>query len=489
MNPFNSSSRDYEYNPLVAKYEELRQKQKSFYLDPYEFIEIANFYLNQLNYKEAKEALLNGLKIHRLETNLLIELAHLYLELEKIDKVKQILQQLKGIHLFEVEAIRAEILLMEEEEVEKVEKLFLLSADPIDLDQKLTVAQLFLAYQYPDKALDWLLPVYGENDHNLEYLELLARGHLMNLDFFNAAKTYDALLNLVPYEADYWNKLGHCYYLEEDFEAAEEAYSFALLCDKKISEPYLFGAYSLLHQQKEQRANQLLNKGIKENLLLPEEKYYYWSLFYYLQEEEEKAYNKLLEGIKKMEGGNGNHVLLPYYFLTILCLIRLENYDEAYEYCSKALQIYQESPDQNTDESWLIVPTRAQFEDLMNLSKEKSYSSTGFYLQYTRQLLALLNPFLWRDKSYSLLAMEMQPFNEPNLKKTDFTVKKESEIQNQLEEIYLEILLESEQNLASLNDNAESKESGDTFFKSLLEDNPGLAATWKEEIKNLMQNN
>ena len=488
MNLFNSSSKDYEYNPLVAKYEELRQQQKSFYLDPYEFIEIANFYLNQLNYKEAKEALLNGLKIHRLETNLLIELAHLYLELERTDKVKQILQQLEGVHLFEVESIRAEIILMENEDIEQAEQLFLLSVDPVDLDQRLTVAQLFLIYQYPDKALAWLLPLYNDSNHNIEFLDLLVRCYLMNLDFANAAKIYDNLLNLVPYESDYWNKLGHCYYLEEDYEAAEEAYSFTLLCDKKINEPYIFGALSLLYQKKEKEANQLFNNGIKENILLPEDKYYYLALFYYLQEDIERAYKMLIKGIEIIKEKNAYNALC-YYFLMTLCLIRLENYDEAYKYCSKGLQIHRQLPNKNTDEPWLIIPTIEQLEDLQKNCKERNCSPTEIQIQYTHQLSTLLNPFLWREKGYSLLT-RAQSFNELDETTRSISIsKKASEIQNQVEKVSLERLLHNERILAESKENIEKEDNNANFFKNILENNPNLASIWRKEMKNIIQNN
>ena len=491
MNYSNSSSSGYEYNPLVAKYEELRQQHKSFYLDPYEFIEIANFYLNQLDYEKAKEALYNGLKIHRKNSSLLIELAHLYLELDDLENVKEILNQLNGIQLFEVDTIRAEVLLAEDENDEKAQQILSLSVDPTDLDQNLNTAQLFLVYQFPDRALSWLLPAYEKNRENTEVLELLARTYLMKLDFTNAAKIYDELHNFVPYQSEYWNKLAHCYYLTEDFEAAEEAYSFAITCEKENDEAYVFGALSLLYIGKEKEARKLFDKGIKEGILFLEHKHYYLALFYYTQlEEVEKAYSELLKGIENIRRENGYYVLC-YYFLFTICLIRLDKFTEAKKCCSEALHLYEILPTKNIENHWAVLPSAKKFKELEIICNQQSYSVPKLFTEYTHQLISYLNPILWSDGGNPLLLMDTDPLSDYYKPiKLSTLINKNLESHNLLDKVYFEMLLESEQVLTeSIANPLDLEIKNDSLIKNLIDNNPNLVAAWKIDIKKMTLNN
>ncbi len=487
MNHLNSSSKGYEYNPLVAKYEELRQQHKSFYLDPYEFIEIANFYLNQMDYDKAKEALLCGLRIHRSNSNLLIELAHFYLELEDIDKVKDVLQLLKSVYTFEVDAIRAEITLIDEDNEEKADEILAASFDPTDVDQQITAAQLFVMYQHPNKALSWLLPAYKRNENNIELLELLSRSYLMKLDFAKAAKVYDQLLNLVPYQTDYWNKLGHCYFIEEDYESAEEAYSFALTCDKKAEEAYLFGAFSMLYQDKEKEANQLLDRSVKEQIIQPEYKFYYLALFYYIQKGNiVKAYTELNKGIDQIKGQKEIQVL-PYYFLYILCLIHLEKEDQAKELCKEAQAIYEQLPEEI--ELSTTIPDKHQFKELTSICDMRIHPETHLYLSYMNQLLKSFNPLFWDNEENSMFTeKESSVSNLYNPLQFSAVINRDSDIHNQLDKIYFEILLDSKKDfiIAANSNDSYNKVS---VIKNILDNNPRLAEELKENLSYRTQNN
>ncbi|NLZ73492.1 MAG: hypothetical protein GX905_06710, partial [Bacteroidales bacterium] len=198
-------------------------------------------------------------------------------------------------------------------------------------------------------------------------------------------------------------------------------------------------------------------------------------------------YNKLTEGIEQIK--ERNESLLCYYFLITLCLIRLEKHDEASKYCAIGLQVHKELSDKNIGEQWIAVPTMKQFEDLMNKCREKTYSPTEIHIQYTRQLLTSLNPFLWKEKGYSLLTAIETSFNELYETKPISTDKKGSEIQNQLEKIHFKILLENERILAETTEDSEIEDSHAAFFKTILENNPSLVAIWKKEMKNIIQNN
>ena len=491
MNHFNSSSKGYEYNPLVAKYEELRQQHKSFYLDPYEFIEIANFYLNQMNYDEAKEALINGLKIHRSNTNLLIELAHFYLEQENPDKVKEVLQFLESVYTFEVNIIRAEIALVDEENENKANQILSSSIDPIiDVDQKISAGQLFLMYQYPSKALSWLLPAYKMQENNIELLELLSRSYLMKMDFVNAAKFYDKLLNLVPYQTEYWNKLGHCYFLEEDYEAADEAYSFAITCDKKTEEAYIFGSFSLLYQEKEKEANQLLDKAVKEELISLPYKFYYLALFFYIQKGNiVKAYTELQKGIDLIRERGGQEAL-SYCFLYILCLINLGKEKEAKELSQKALDFYDRLFPYEMDELLPTMPNKHQFKELASICEMKLFPETNLYLSYMNQFLKSFNPLFWNNEEDSIFTDNKESDSDLyNPIQFSAVINRDSDIHHQLDQIYFEILLDSKKDFLITANNNDSHISKTSFIKSILENNPTLAEELKGDITNRIQNN
>lgn len=83
------SERERELQNLIAQYEAVKAKNESLYLDGDQLADIADLYASERKFKEAQEVITYGLGLHPGHTDLMVEQAYLFLDLNQPQKYQR----------------------------------------------------------------------------------------------------------------------------------------------------------------------------------------------------------------------------------------------------------------------------------------------------------------------------------------------------------------------------------------------------------------
>ena len=107
------SGRDKELQELAEQYEAAKAENKPIYLDADDLADLADWYAMHGKSEQATEVVEYGLRLHPNSTPLLVEQAYLFMDAQKRDKAKQIIDQIPESYSSEVKVLKANILLGE----------------------------------------------------------------------------------------------------------------------------------------------------------------------------------------------------------------------------------------------------------------------------------------------------------------------------------------------------------------------------------------
>ena len=107
------SERERELQNLIAQYEAVKAKNESLYLDGDQLADIADLYASERKFKEAQEVITYGLGLHPGHTDLMVEQAYLFLDLNHPQKAKEVAELITDTYSSNVKLLLAELLLNE----------------------------------------------------------------------------------------------------------------------------------------------------------------------------------------------------------------------------------------------------------------------------------------------------------------------------------------------------------------------------------------
>lgn len=333
--------RERELQNLIVLYEAAKAKNESLYLDGDQFAEIADLYASVRRLKEAQEVITYGLGLHPGHTDLMVEQAYLFLDLNQPQKAKEVASLITDTYSCNVKLLLAELLL-NEGKLDAADQLLdsIEEEDKNDLGILVDIVYLYTDLGYPEKGVQWLargMELYKDDE---DFLAATA-------DCYGAAGTeyieqaiafYNKLIDKSPYNPAYWVGLAKCQFATENFDKAIESSDFAIAADEKFGEAHIIKAHSLFHLENIDGAIAEYRKALESKTLSPEFTYMFIGLAYAHQEnwaEASKSYSMALKAIK--ESGNGTSPLLSdIYSNKAICAVRQGDSAEAHRICKLA---------------------------------------------------------------------------------------------------------------------------------------------------------
>ena len=151
------SERERELQNLIAQYEAVKAKNESLYLDGDQLADIADLYASERKFKEAQEVITYGLGLHPGHTDLMVEQAYLFLDLNQPQKAKEVAELITDTYSSNVKLLLAELLLNEgkldaaDQMLDSIEE-----EEKNDLGILVDIVYLYTDLGYPEKGVQWL---------------------------------------------------------------------------------------------------------------------------------------------------------------------------------------------------------------------------------------------------------------------------------------------------------------------------------------------
>lgn len=385
------SERERELQNLIAQYEAVKAKNESLYLDGDQLADIADLYASERKFKEAQEVITYGLGLHPGHTDLMVEQAYLFLDLNQPQKAKEVAELITDTYSSNVKLLLAELLLNEgkldaaDQMLDSIEE-----EEKNDLGILVDIVYLYTDLGYPEKGVQWLkrgTEMYKDDEDFLaatadcygaagaEYIE-------------QAIVVFNKLIDKNPYNPAYWVGLAKCQFATKDFDKAIESCDFAIAADEEFGEAHIIKAHSLFHLENIEGAIVEYRKALKYKTLSPEFTYMFIGLAYTQQEnwaEANESYSMALRAIE--ENGNGSSPLLSdIYSNKALCASRQGDSEEAHRLCRLAKELAPQDA-----EPYLLEGRIYMEEDNFDLARAEwalalRYAPEAGYLDGNRQL-------------------------------------------------------------------------------------------------------
>nr|WP_250741315.1 tetratricopeptide repeat protein [Bacteroides fragilis] len=329
---------------MIVQYETLKANNQSPYMDGDQLADIADQYASERRFKEAQEVISYGLGLHPGHTDLMVEQAYLFLDLNQPRKAREVADLITDTYSANVKLLLAELLL-NEGKLDDADQIL----DSIEEEEKnelgilVDVVYLYTDLGYPEKGIQWLtrgIELYKDDEDFLaataDCYGAAGAAHIEKAAFF-----YNKLIDKNPYNPAYWVGLAKCQFATKDFDKAVESCDFAIAADEEFGEAHIIKAHSLFHLENIEGAIAEYQKALEYKTLSPEFTYMFIGLAYAHQEnwaEAAESYRLALQAIE--ESGNGSSPLLSdIYSNKAVCASHLGDSAEAHRLCRLAKEL------------------------------------------------------------------------------------------------------------------------------------------------------
>ncbi len=231
-----------EFQVLLRKYEDMRSGTQSIFFDVEEFEQIIDYYLDDFQYDEAREAADLGNRQHPASVEIKYKFIHIYIEQGQAKKALALLDEipvweennperyfLKGTALCLTGKLK-------ESEAQFDRGLELSGEETFEALINISIA--FENVRHFELALKYLLQAYHQQAENLSVLYDLGYFYDRLHKFDESLKYYQQYLDLDPYSDNVWYNIGIVYHKMEQFEKAVEAYEFSIAINPDYASSY-----------------------------------------------------------------------------------------------------------------------------------------------------------------------------------------------------------------------------------------------------------
>jgi len=231
-----------EFQVLLRKYEDMRSGSQSIFFDVEEFEQIIDYYLDDFQYDEAKEAAHLGKQQHPASVEIKYKFIHIYIEQGQPKKALSLLEEipvweennperyfLKGTALCLLNRLK-------EAESQFDRGLEISIEDTFDALVNISIA--FENVRHFELAIKYLIQAYRQQKENLSVLYDLGYFYDRLHRFDESLKYYQQYLDLDSYSDNVWYNIGIVYHKLEKFEKAVEAYEFSIAINPDYASAY-----------------------------------------------------------------------------------------------------------------------------------------------------------------------------------------------------------------------------------------------------------
>lgn len=356
---------------LLKSYEKMRKGEQFTFIEVDGFEQIADYFIENEQFKEALEAAETGLELYPFSSRLLVLKAEALLSIKRYRESLYFLEKAACMdntdHMVFVLQIEAYLALGETDEAIRVFQQAVMNFEDEDLIQLLfEVAEVFDDFEMFDKVFDCLKLILEQDPHNEEALYKICFWTDYTGRNEEGIALHKNIIEENPYSELAWFNLGAAYQGIKLYEKAIDAYSYAVAINEKFDYAYrnMGDAFIRLKQYKE--AIESLEKVL--SLSMPEAVIYEaighchdrlknysqarsnYKKSSHLNPEDSQLLFKIAGtymseenwelAIKTLQSALSFHLLQPEYNLAIgRCYMALENYEEAITYLSNVVRV------------------------------------------------------------------------------------------------------------------------------------------------------
>lgn len=336
MSEYSSSDfEQQEFKDALTQYEKMLKESGTSYFDADQFTDFAEYYLSKGRFADAWQVIDYALKIHPDNREILIIKAHILIDQVKIDEAKAIIQII-GEDSVDVQLLQAELLLADQkpEEADKLLTNMVETRNDIDKEYYKSIVYLFEDFNMPAKAVEWFekgarsfpLEDYVLMDIAFCYVEIGQTEKAINM--------YNDMLDVNPYQPDYWYGLGKIYYMTDDYNKAIEAYEFVLTIVPEDSKALLMMAHCYFKLENYEESAQYYIKYSKFETE-SEMPFFFCALCYFTIDKFDIALNYFLQALEKAKEISSQ--LVDIYTYIALTHSKMDNMKEALHYIDLAI--------------------------------------------------------------------------------------------------------------------------------------------------------
>lgn len=218
-----------EFKEILAQYKNYINGQEARLLDSDEITDVAEYYHQNDQYEEARQAVELCLHLYPGTTGACCFYARLTMFVDKdIERAKEIAEQIEDKSDIEYTFITAELMIAENKLSKAdryIEENIAEDSDEYDITC-VDVAEMFADYRAYKYCKKWLTRS-GLTDDN-RYKELMGIVTMNEKEFGKSEKIFNELIDEDPYSAQYWNHLATTQFLNNDLSGAADSSGYAL---------------------------------------------------------------------------------------------------------------------------------------------------------------------------------------------------------------------------------------------------------------------
>lgn len=254
----NATFQSPEFQRILAQYEAMLHNGQTRYFDLDDLLDIADYYACENQYDKAFEAVEHALALHPADEEALALKGTLLVEDGKLAEARTLVDSLPSNGSYSVELLQA-LVNLEEGKGLKAKAVLKKMEQRYDGDEAFyrDAAYLYLDRNLPEDALRWVEKALRINPHNaslmMDQAEAFAQAGSTKL----AAEWYEQATDEDPFCVDAWSGLGRARLLQEQLEAALEAFDFALAIDPDHTQSLMLKASTCFQMENFKQASDL----------------------------------------------------------------------------------------------------------------------------------------------------------------------------------------------------------------------------------------
>jgi tetratricopeptide (TPR) repeat protein len=231
-----------EFEILLRKYEDMRSGVQSIFFDVEEFEQIIDYFLDDFQYDEAKEAANLGEKQHPSSVEIKYKFVHIFIEQGNAKKALALLEEIPVWEEDNPERFflkgTAYCLMGKLKEAERqFDRALELSGDET-FEALLNISIAFENVRHYELAIKYLIQAFRQQPENLSVLYDMGYFYERLHRFDDSLKYYEKYLDLDPYSDNVWYNMGIVYQKIEQHDKAVEAYDFSIAINPDYASAY-----------------------------------------------------------------------------------------------------------------------------------------------------------------------------------------------------------------------------------------------------------
>ena len=247
-----------EFHVLLRKYEDMRSGSQSIFFDVEEFEQIIDYYLDDFQYDEAREAAHLGNQQHPTSVEIKYKFIHIYIEQGQPKKALAMLEEIpaweeNNPELFFLKGTALCLLGKLKDAEAQFDRGLELSPDD-NYDALVNISIAFENVRHFELAIKYLKKAHQQQPDNLSVLYDLGYFYDRLHRYDQSLKYYEHYLDLDPYSDNVWYNLGIVHHKLEQFDKAVEAYDFSIAINPDYASAYFNKASVWVQGRKYDRA-------------------------------------------------------------------------------------------------------------------------------------------------------------------------------------------------------------------------------------------